>query len=88
MPARVDVCEAAHAGDPTIAVVQAQERQAVKQGKRPFYLKASEKRKLALVSKYNALKASGGLDKALAKRRQKVASKDHRLLPRGRRTEG
>ena len=60
----------------------------MKQGKKPFYLKASEKRRLALVQKFKTLKASGGLEKALAKRRQKVASKDHRLLPRGRRQRG
>ena len=58
----------------------------MKQGKRPFYLKASERRKQALLQHYEKLKTSGGLEKAMVKRRQKVASKDHRLIPRNRRT--
>jgi ribosomal RNA-processing protein 36 len=56
-------------------------------GKRPFYLKKSEKKRLELVAKYEALKASGGLEKYMAKRRKKNAAKDHRYLPVGRRQQ-
>lgn len=64
---------------------QAKEREDIQAGKRPFFLKASEKRKQALIQRYHELKASGKLEKAMAKRRKKMASKDHRLVPRGRR---
>ncbi|XP_057830960.1 uncharacterized protein LOC131041777 [Cryptomeria japonica] len=57
------------------------EKEAVKQGKRPFYLKKSEVRKQQLIEKYKSLKASGKLEAFLAKRRQKNAAKDHRYVP-------
>lgn len=57
------------------------EKDAVKQGKKPFYPKKSEIRKEELVEKYQELKASGKLEKFVAKRRQKNASKDHRYVP-------
>lgn len=60
------------------------EKKAVAEGKKPFYLKKSEKRKRELVAKYEELKSSGRLEKYMAKRRRKNASKDHRYLP-GRR---
>lgn len=66
--------------------MQSRERAAVQQGKRPFYLKASDRKKQALLQQYEKLKATGKLEKAMAKRRQKVAAKDHRLLPRNRRS--
>jgi ribosomal RNA-processing protein 36 len=59
----------------------------VASGKNPYFLKKSEKRKMELVAKYEELKASGGLDKYMAKRRKKNAAKDHRYLPSGRRME-
>lgn len=57
------------------------EKEAVKQGKRPFYLKKSEVRKQQLIEKYKSLKANGKLEAFLAKRRQKNAAKDHRYVP-------
>lgn len=54
-------------------------------GKRPFYLKKSEQRRLELLAKYEELQASGKLDKFLEKRRKKNAAKDHRYLPSTRR---
>ena len=65
------------AGDP----LQAEERTAVKQGKKPFFLKRSEAKRQELIAKYKQLKATGGLDKALQKRRRKNAMKDHRYVP-------
>ncbi|MCO5583824.1 hypothetical protein L7F22_037739 [Adiantum nelumboides] len=57
------------------------EKEAVKQGKKPFYTKKSETRKQELVAKYKELKASGKLEAFLAKRRRKNAAKDHRYMP-------
>jgi ribosomal RNA-processing protein 36 len=67
--------------------IKAKERDAVRAGKNPFYLKKSEKRKVELVDKYEELKRSGKLEAYMAKRRKKNASKDHRYLPVGRRAE-
>lgn len=68
--------------------VKAKERTAVEGGKRPFYLKKSEQRRLELLAKYEELQASGKLDKFLEKRRKKNAAKDHRYLPSTRRQAG
>lgn len=57
------------------------EKEAVKKGKRPFYLKKSELRKQELTEKYDSLKASGKLEAFLSKRRRKNAAKDHRYVP-------
>ncbi|KAJ7561090.1 hypothetical protein O6H91_03G013500 [Diphasiastrum complanatum] len=57
------------------------EKEAVKQGKRPFYVKKSEMRRQELIEKYNQLKASGKLETYMAKRRKKNAAKDHRYVP-------
>eukprot|EP01018_Ginkgo_biloba_P016917 Gb_25290 [translate_table: standard] len=57
------------------------EKEAVKQGKRPFYLKKSELWKQELLEKYESLKANGKLEAFLAKRRRKNAAKDHRYVP-------
>jgi ribosomal RNA-processing protein 36 len=60
---------------------RAKEKDAVKQGKKHYYPKKSEKRKEELVRKYQELKATGKLEKFLEKRRRKNAAKDHRYLP-------
>lgn len=65
-------------------MIQAQEKEAVKAGKKPFFLKKSEKKKQELIRKYKELKASGRLEKTLTKRRQKNAAKDHRYVPEAR----
>lgn len=61
------------------------EKEAVKLGKQPFFMKKSEKKKQELVRRYQELKASGGLEKAMAKKRRKNAAKDHRYVPESRR---
>lgn len=68
-------------------MVQAKEREAVKAGKKPFYMKKSELKKAELLEKYRALADAGPgrLEAALAKRRKKNASKDHRYVPSSRR---
>uniref|UniRef100_A0A1J3H818 rRNA biogenesis protein RRP36 n=1 Tax=Noccaea caerulescens TaxID=107243 RepID=A0A1J3H818_NOCCA len=57
------------------------EREAAKEGKKPYYLKKSEIRNQELIEKYNSLKASGKLESFLDKRRKKNATKDHRFMP-------
>lgn len=57
------------------------EREAAKQGKRPFYLKKSEIRKQRLVEKFNNLKSSGNLESYIEKKRKRNAAKDHRFMP-------
>ncbi|PNH10830.1 Ribosomal RNA processing protein 36 [Tetrabaena socialis] len=64
---------------------KSKERGAISAGKTPFYLKASDKKRLELLAKYQELKERGKLDKFMEKRRKKNASKDHRYLPSGRR---
>ena len=58
-----------------------EERKAVANGKSPFYLKRSDKKKLEYEARFNELNESGQLNKFLAKKRKKNANKDHRWLP-------
>lgn len=69
--------------------IKAKEKAEVAAGKKPYFLKKSEQRKLELLAKFNELKAAGGdkLEKFMEKRRKKNASKDHRFIP-GQRREG
>lgn len=64
------------------------EREAAKDGKRPYYLKKSEIQKRKLMKKFDDLKAQGKLDSFIEKRRRKNASKDHRFIPYRRPSEG
>jgi ribosomal RNA-processing protein 36 len=64
---------------------QAREREAVRGGKRVFHKKRAARRADELRVRFEELKASGRLDKALAKRRRKNAAKDHRYVPSARR---
>ena len=58
-----------------------QEREQVKTGKNPFFLKKSVLRKEELKEKYEELEKKGGLKKYMAKRRKKNSSKDRKALP-------
>ncbi|GAB5372055.1 hypothetical protein AAMO2058_001632900 [Amorphochlora amoebiformis] len=58
------------------------EREMVGNGKKQYFLKKSDVKKIMLAEKYLQLKKEGRLDKAMAKRRKKNASKDHRWMPR------
>ncbi|KAI8621766.1 hypothetical protein BC830DRAFT_110293 [Chytriomyces sp. MP71] len=60
------------------------EAKAVKEGKKPFYLKKGDQEKLALLEKYKELKG-GSVDKFLEKRRKKNSSSEKRFLPGSRR---
>eukprot|EP00002_Diphylleia_rotans_P038578 TRINITY_DN879_c0_g2_i1.p1 TRINITY_DN879_c0_g2~~TRINITY_DN879_c0_g2_i1.p1 ORF type:complete len:328 (-),score=127.26 TRINITY_DN879_c0_g2_i1:1340-2323(-) len=59
--------------------------QLANKGKKPFYLKKSDQRKLDLIDRYESLKKSGQLEAFLEKKRKRNASKDHKLMPRSRR---
>ena len=56
-------------------------RNAIAAGKKPYYLKKSERRKQELIAKFEELKSTGKLEQYMEKRRKKNASKDHRYLP-------
>ncbi|XP_054837278.1 ribosomal RNA processing protein 36 homolog [Eublepharis macularius] len=57
------------------------QRELAKQGKKPFFLKKSDKQKLELAEKYKELKKSGKLQSFLSKKRKRNAAKDKRRLP-------
>nr|CCA16215.1 conserved hypothetical protein [Albugo laibachii Nc14] len=61
-----------------------QEREAVMNGKNPFYMKRKEKKNVELQIKFQELEESGNLVKFMAKKRKKNSNKDHRWLPRKR----
>ena len=61
--------------------MQAKEKEAVKAGKKPFFMKKSEKKRQELIQRYQELKATGKLQKTIEKRRKKNAQKDHRYIP-------
>jgi len=55
-------------------------RKRVAEGKKPFYMKDSTKKLVELAEKYDELKASGGLDKYLKKKRKRNAVRDRKTL--------
>ncbi|XP_058129162.1 ribosomal RNA processing protein 36 homolog isoform X1 [Anopheles ziemanni] len=57
-----------------------QARQAIQEGKRPFYERKSTKQAKALVDQYDKLKETGKLAKHIDKRRKKVTGKDRKKL--------
>ncbi|KAI6354124.1 rRNA biogenesis protein rrp36 [Pyricularia grisea] len=61
------------------------EKELVKQGKKPFFLKKSEQKKLLLMDKFAGMSKSQ-VDKAIEKKRKKVAGKEKKQLPFARRT--
>jgi ribosomal RNA-processing protein 36 len=67
--------------DSRAAVRHRRERDAVAAGKKPFYLKKADAKREDLLAQFQELQKSGKLDKFLAKRRQKLATKDHVHAP-------
>jgi ribosomal RNA-processing protein 36 len=53
----------------------------VADGKRPFYLKRSDEKKLELVAQYQNLKNKKSISDIVEKRIKRVASKQHKKLP-------
>ncbi|XP_058518799.1 ribosomal RNA processing protein 36 homolog isoform X1 [Ochotona princeps] len=65
-----------------LRLAQKQERRAqAQQGHRPYFLKRSEQRQLALAEKFQELKRSKKLDSFLSRKRRRNAGKDRRRLP-------
>ena len=60
------------------------EKVMVKMGKKPFYLKKSDVKKQALVKKFEGLKGKDR-DKAIERRRRKLAARERRNMPNARR---
>ncbi|EFX01417.1 pre-rRNA processing protein [Grosmannia clavigera kw1407] len=60
------------------------ERELVRQGKKPFFLKRSEQRKQLLVDQFSSM-SEQQVDKAMDRRRKKVASRERREMPLVRR---
>ncbi|KAE8600091.1 hypothetical protein XENTR_v10013064 [Xenopus tropicalis] len=58
-----------------------QQRELAQQGKKPFYLKRSDLRKMELADKYKELKKKGKLEHFLSKKRKRNSHKDRRKLP-------
>ncbi|KAK9465626.1 hypothetical protein V1512DRAFT_292294, partial [Lipomyces arxii] len=59
------------------------ERELVKQGKTPFYLKKADKKKLILTKRFSEMKKSE-VAHAIQRRRKKITSKERKQLPRTR----
>ncbi|CAI4210353.1 unnamed protein product [Parascedosporium putredinis] len=55
------------------------EKELVKQGKQPFYLKKSEQKKQLLTQRFESM-SKGQAEKTIVRRRKKIASKDRREL--------
>lgn len=63
---------------------RAKEKELIKQGKKPFYLKKTEQKKLALIDKYSSMKGKQ-LDRAMERKRKKKTQRDRRHMPEARR---
>jgi ribosomal RNA-processing protein 36 len=61
-----------------------EEKEAVKQGKKPFYLKKAEQKKRMLFDQYGELKGKQ-LDRVIERRRKKVEGKEKKRMPFARR---
>ncbi|KAG9233721.1 hypothetical protein BJ875DRAFT_511433, partial [Amylocarpus encephaloides] len=61
-----------------------EEKELVKQGKQPFYLKKAEQNKRVLMDQYGALKGKQ-LDRVIERRRKKVDQKEKKKMPWARR---
>jgi ribosomal RNA-processing protein 36 len=61
-----------------------EEKELVKQGKKPFYLKKTEQRKRLLVDRFSELKGKQ-LDRMLERRRKKVEGREKKKMPWSRR---
>ena len=61
-----------------------EEKEAVRQGKKPFYLKRAEQKQLALVERFNGMKGKQ-VEKTIERRRKKMAGKERKKLPEARR---
>ena len=61
-----------------------EEKVKIEQGKKPFYLKKSDQKKIALVKRFEGMKGKQ-VDKVIERRRKKQAAKEKRAMPDARR---
>ena len=61
-----------------------QEKERVGRGKRPFFLKKADQKKLALVERFEGMK-SRQVDKVIERRRRKKAARERKVMPNARR---
>jgi ribosomal RNA-processing protein 36 len=83
--ARVTVEEKKAAAAKVHSELRKKEIEAVRQGKKPFYIKKTDEHKMVKMQQLEKLQDEGRLDKYLAKKRKKVAAKEHRYMPYQRR---
>jgi len=84
MESRQKAREDKNRADEILREQKAKERELVKNGKKPFFLKKSEQKVLILQDKFNHLQGTSALEKALERRRKKNSSKEKRRLPYSR----
>ena len=61
-----------------------EEKEKIEQGKRPFYLKKADQKKMALVEKFEGMKGKQ-VDKLIERRRKKKAARERKGMPEARR---
>lgn len=61
-----------------------EEKEKIEQGKRPFFLKKADQKKMTLVEKFEGMK-SKQIDKLIERRRKKKAAKERKGMPEARR---
>ncbi|KAK4697028.1 ribosomal RNA-processing protein 36, partial [Lecanoromycetidae sp. Uapishka_2] len=61
-----------------------EEKEKIEKGKKPFYLKKADQKKLALVERFEGMKGRQ-VDKVIERRRKKQSTKDRRTIPQERR---
>ncbi|WBW73451.1 rRNA processing protein Rrp36 [Schizosaccharomyces osmophilus] len=63
---------------------RANEREQVKEGKKPFYMKKSDQKKLVQLDKYKSMEGTKKLDRYLENKMRRRAQKEKKRLPRAR----
>ncbi|MCJ1260203.1 rRNA biogenesis protein rrp36 [Lobaria immixta] len=84
MESRKKTQEAKDQQQEVVRAHRAKEKELVRQGKKPFYLKRAEQKKLVLVERFAGLKGKQ-LDRVIERRRKKKAGRARRAMPEGRR---
>lgn len=64
-----------------LGALKAEERSKISEGKKPYFLKKSKVKEIALHEKFDQLKKSGKLQKYMEKKRKSNAAKDRRWMP-------
>ncbi|KAI8915990.1 hypothetical protein EDD86DRAFT_181951, partial [Gorgonomyces haynaldii] len=68
--------------------VKKEEMEKVKQGKKPFFLKKGDLKKIELTKKFQEMKSKGkDVDKYLEQKRKRKAQKQHVKIPKTRRSQ-